>query len=147
MKGIAGYIISIFIACFLTILVFYFLGELLSSEIEISTISRKYSEVINEAEYTKFYFKEYLESKYSRGRTEGASYEAITKEIPEKISVSFKNSNSYFRLIKAYKEQDFFVLKGEIFSTYKSPEIEINLTKEVEFKIPLVIPKDSSLYI
>ncbi|MFH8119751.1 MAG: hypothetical protein QXS37_03025, partial [Candidatus Aenigmatarchaeota archaeon] len=75
MKGIIGYIVAIFIACFLTIAAFYFLGELLDSEIEVSTITRKYSSIINEAEYSQFYFKKYLESKILEDRSKGIPYQ------------------------------------------------------------------------
>lgn len=137
MKGLVGYILSILIACCLTIVAFYFLGQLLSREIEISTISRKYSTIINEAEYSQFYFKKYFESKLSESRAKGASYQAIAKEIPKVISVSFENSESQFRLIDAHEESNFFTVKGKISCTFKDSTIEINLSKDVVFNFPI----------
>lgn len=136
MKGLVGYILAILITCCLTIVTFYFLGQLLSKEIEISTISRKYSTIINEAEYSQFYFKKYLESKILENRIKGISYQAIAKEIPKKISISFDNSDSLFNLIDAYEEDGTFIVKGEISYNYKDQTIEINLSKNVIFKFP-----------
>lgn len=134
MKGIIGYIVAIFIACFLTIAAFYFLGELLDSEIEVSTITRKYSSIINEAEYSQFYFKKYLESKILEDRSKGIPYQTISKEIPKTIFVKLDNSDSQFKIIDMYEEFGSLIVKGEIYCTYKDSVIEVNLSKDVTFK-------------
>ncbi|MEM5855241.1 MAG: hypothetical protein QW472_02890 [Candidatus Aenigmatarchaeota archaeon] len=134
MKGIIGYILAMLITCILTVVGFYFLGKLLDAEIEISSISKKYSTIINEAEYSQFYFKKYLEGKYYEDRLRGASYEAITKEIPGTI---VRNSNSRFELLNTYQENGFFVVEGRIRYNYKDSENEISLSKKVKFNIPI----------
>ncbi|MEM5829275.1 MAG: hypothetical protein QW040_00495 [Candidatus Aenigmatarchaeota archaeon] len=134
MKGVIGYIVAIFIVCILMVIGFYFLGELLDSEIEISTISRKYSEIVNEVEYSQFYFRKYLENECLESRGRGYSYGDIVKEISKTITLNLKNSNSHFEFLNAYQEDDFFIVEGKITYNYKDLEKEVNLSKFVKFR-------------
>ncbi|MEM5879210.1 MAG: hypothetical protein QXU74_01830 [Candidatus Aenigmatarchaeota archaeon] len=134
MKGLVGYILAILIASCLTVVAFYFLGQLLSREIEISTISRKYSSIINEAEYSQFYFRKYFEAKLSENRAKGVSYETIAKETPKTISLHLDNSDSTFKLVETYEESGFFIVKGKISYNYKDSTTEANLSKDIIFK-------------
>ncbi|MEM5855223.1 MAG: hypothetical protein QW472_02800 [Candidatus Aenigmatarchaeota archaeon] len=126
---------AILITVCLTVAAFYFLGQLLSREIEISAISRKYSSIINEAEYSQFYFRKYFENKVLEKRTKGIPYESIAKEIPKTISLTFDNSESIFKLVEAYEDSGFLIVKGKIFYNYKDLRIEVNLSKDVTFKL------------
>jgi len=134
MKGITQYIIFAFIMAFLTITVFYFLGELLSKEIEVSTISGKITKVINEAEYSKFYFKKYLENEYLELKNKGISNEEIVKKFKtETLSLKLENSDSLFKPENVFQNSNKIVVRGIIINRYAEVAMEMNSSCEVEF--------------
>jgi hypothetical protein len=135
MKGIAGYLISIALACFLTIIVFYILGEILSREIEVSTISRKISSIINEAEYSKFYFYKYLKNKYEGMKRSGMNEQLIIDDLSKEAVLSLEHSKSVLKNREVFKQKDSIVWRGEIFYTYRDETIEMNFTSDVEFHL------------
>jgi len=99
MKGIASYIAAIGIVSILTIAVFFIVGELLSRERDVSVISSKVSTTINEIEFSKFYFKKYLENEVNSLRSAGASDNNIIKGLKGKIiSLELENSKTSFKV-------------------------------------------------
>jgi len=134
MKGIASYIVTVFVMSFLTILTFHFLGQLLSSEVEVSTVSGKISSLINEVEYSKFYFHKYLENRYLELKNKGVSDEDITKEIKsEAISLSLDNSRSIFKPLDVSQNDGTITVKGVISNKYTVAEMEMDSTYDVVF--------------
>ena len=133
MKGIIGYLIPITLACFLTIIVFYILGEILSREIEVSTLSRKISSMVNEAEYSKFYFYKYLKNKYEEMKKSGVSEQFIVDELSKEVVLSLEHSKSVLKNMEVSKKRDSIVWRGEVFYTYQDETIEVNFTSSVEF--------------
>jgi hypothetical protein len=135
MKGLVGYLISIILACVLTIAAFFILGEILSREIEVSTISRKFTSIVNEAEYSKFYFQKYLKNKYEEMKLSGMSEGFIIGELSKELTLSLEQLKSTLKNIEVSKSGDSIIVRGEIFCTYQDQTVEMNFTSNVEFRI------------
>jgi hypothetical protein len=135
MKGLVGYLISIALACVLTIVAFFILGEILSREIEVSTLSRKFTSIVNEAEYSKFYFQKYLKNKYEEMKLSGMPEGFIIGELSKELTLSLEQSKSTLKNIEVSKSGDSIVVRGEIFCAYQDQTVEMNFTSNVEFRI------------
>lgn len=115
MKATTMHLILMFASVILTIIVFQLLGEILSREIEISTISKNVHSIINEAEFSIEYFREYFRN---FGVKNFAKFES-------------KNIIAKFFLLKRIDEKTVY---GKIEVEPKS-KIEIKLEKYVILKL------------
>ena len=112
MKGSIMHLVLMFSVVILTVILFQLLGEILSKEIEISTLSSKIHSIINEAEFSQKYFKEYMKS----------------FGIKNWLEYKGKHINAQFILENAEDK----VVKGKIVILPKRNDINMTLEKRVK---------------
>ncbi len=125
MKGITQYIIILAVTVFITIGTFYLLSQLLSKEVEVSTLSRKVSSVINDIEYSRKYFVEFKKNEYSnlkKGETEKSKILSI---ISKPFDFELDGVRSIFEINKIEEKAGKLELNVIQKSVYEDSSIRI----------------------
>jgi hypothetical protein len=135
MKGITQYIIILAVTVFITIGVFYLLSQLLSKEVEVSTLSRKIASIVSDIEYSRKQFIELKRNDYFNLKKSGIDESEIISIISKPTDLKLDKVHSTFEIKKI--ENDANKLKLNVIQKSIYEDSSIILEAESNFSILL----------